>query len=67
MSAKVPFIAQYAEVIPERPVCAFGFDHHRQVGKVLINGCWQDILDTDSTPAVDTRITKVTQETTDDQ
>jgi len=62
----IPFILRFAQRIP--PICPeiLVYDAERQVALVLVEGTWVDRL-TANEQGAGTRITEVTNETTDDE
>ncbi len=63
----VPFIFQFAQQMARVPSRSLRYDATRQISQVLINGRWVDGPDAFGEPMASTRLTKVRQETTDDE
>lgn len=63
---RVPFIVRYAKLALELPAQIFRYDPDRQISQVLLEGRWVDSPDAHPEP-LGTRLTRVRNETSDDQ
>ena len=66
-TATQPFITGFASRLDSRPAAVLRYDDRRQVSQVLIGGVWLDASLVSVPSALGTRLTKVAQETTDDE
>jgi hypothetical protein len=63
----IPFLFDFAQLIPQVPSRAVRYDLSRQVSQTLVDGVWIDSVKLPSEPWGSTKVTDVRQETTDDQ
>lgn len=63
---RLPFLARFANPLPETIADPIKYDEKRQVAQVNFNGRWVDAPKTSRTRG-GTRVTKVRNETTDDE
>ena len=63
---KRPFIMRFAIPIGRAESETLRYDEERQLSQILIDGAWFDASTARMPAAIDTRLTKVHQETTDD-
>ena len=61
-----PFLTRYAEPLSGARRTSHRYDEVRQVSQVLVDGVWVDASEARMAVERDTRMTKVHQETTDD-
>jgi hypothetical protein len=62
----IPFLARFANALPNTTAEPIRYDKTRQVAQVQINGSWIDAREAPRTSGM-TRVTKVANETTDDE
>ena len=65
--SRVPFIARFADPLPDVPLYTFRYDPERQVSQVLVNGRWLESPEAYLETQPGTRLTRVGGETTDDK
>lgn len=63
---RVPFLARFANALPDTTAESVRYDETRQVAQVEIGGSWVDAREAPRTSGM-TRVTKVRNETTDDE
>ena len=63
---KSPFITMFAVPIGQTNQQLFRYDEQRQVSQVFVGSCWVDAVTARESEPRWTRVTKVHQETTDD-
>jgi hypothetical protein len=63
----LPFLAQFAENLPQVTCSRLRYDCTRQISQVFVNGEWLDTPDARGEFMVGTRKTAVESETTDDE
>jgi len=66
LSLDLPFIVRFATPIERAIHETFRYDERRQVSEILIAGVWYDAATARAPATCGTRMTKVVQETTDD-
>lgn len=62
-----PFIARFATSIEGNDPQCLRYDANRQISQLLVEGVWLDAADIGPTACRSTRITRVQNETTDDE
>ena len=62
-----PFIAAFSSPLPPDSGRTFRYDATRQQSQVLVDGAWNDAAAVPGGIGPSTRMTKVAQETTDDE
>lgn len=63
---RLPFLARFANPLPDTITDPIRYDETRQIAQVHFNGGWVDAPKTPRTLGM-TRVTKVRNETTDDE
>lgn len=63
----LPFIFGFGRKLPDVPHHPLRYDAERQISQVLIEGRWVDTPDASGHLMASSRITKIGQETTDDE
>lgn len=66
-SSPTPFIFRFAERMPDRAAPLLRYDVRRQMAQVQVGNAWLDTPDARVVIEATTRMTKVSNETTDDQ
>jgi hypothetical protein len=62
-----PFIMRFATPIGHGGQQTIRYDVHRQLSQVLVGGAWLDAAKVRGPTGIDSRFTRVAQETTDDE
>lgn len=63
---RIPFLARFANALPDTAAEPIRYDETRQVAEVQVDGSWVDARNAPRTSGM-TRVTKVRNETTDDE